>query len=259
MELTLYQIDAFANKPFEGNPAAICPLDTWLPDDMLQAIALENNLSETAYFVPQGEQYHLRWFTPSHEVDLCGHATLASAHVLFTMLGHKLPQIEFATRSGILTVSKQGDWLDMNFPVQPPAPCVTPMPIIEAFATPPIACLKAEDYIVVFEHESEVIDAAPKLFNLAELDLRGVAITAKARDHDFVVRFFAPNYGINEDPVTGSAYTQLAPYWSAELNKNTLIARQVSKRGGVVKCEMAGKRVKIAGKAALYLTGTINI
>jgi len=259
MNFTLYQIDAFASKCFEGNPAAVCPLDKWLPDETLQAIALENNLSETAYFVPENSGFHIRWFTPTHEVKLCGHATLASAYVLFNLLKYSGDMITFNSQSGLLNVHRKGDWLEMDFPAQPPEPCEIPSQIIEAFQHKPSACLRAEDYIVVFDTQEQVAEAAPDLATLSKLDLRGVCITAPGRQHDIVVRFFAPRYGINEDPVTGSAYTQLVPYWSQRLGKQTLQARQISQRGGDVNCELRGERVAIAGKAVKYLEGIINI
>jgi len=258
MQLTMYQIDAFASQRFEGNPAAICPLESWLPDDLMQAIAMENNLSETAYFVPTANGFHLRWFTPVHEVKLCGHATLASAYVIFNLLGYAQDSIVFDTLSGPLTVTRKGDWLEMDFPAQPPQACATPAAIVEAFGRQPLACLKAEDYLVVFDDERFVRDTQPDLRALAQLDLRGVAITAASRDYDFVTRFFAPRYGIDEDPVTGSAFTQLIPYWAQTLNKQQFQARQVSQRGGVVRCELDGARVRIAGQAVKFLQGQIE-
>ena len=259
MELTLYQIDAFANRTFEGNPAAICPLDKWLSDELMQSIATENNLSETAFFVQSDTGYHIRWFTPAHEVDLCGHATLASAYVIFNILGHKENEIQFESKSGVLTVKQDHDWLAMNFPSQPPVKCETPQQIINAFDETPIECLKSEDYIVVFENEQSVLDAKPNLAVLSELYLRGVAITSVSNKYDFITRFFAPKYGINEDPVTGSAFTQLIPYWANKLNKSSLSAKQVSKRGGEVACIYSGDRVQISGKAVKYMVGTIEI
>lgn len=259
MKLTLYQIDAFANKPFEGNPAAICPLNEWLPDKTMQAIASENNLSETAFFVPSDERFHIRWFTPVHEVDLCGHATLASAWVLFNILDYPGEELAFHSRSGVLTVAQNTDWLEMNFPAQPPVICEIPPAASRAFHTQPHACARNQDYLFIFDNEADVVDANPDLSALAELHLRGVAITAQSDTHDFVVRFFAPKYGINEDPVTGSAFTQLIPYWSRILGKTELTARQVSPRGGDVRCVQVGNRVKIGGKAVKYMVGTIAL
>ena len=259
MELSLYQIDAFASKPFEGNPAAVCPLDEWLPDKIMQSIAQENNLSETAFFIPTGKGFHIRWFTPTSEVDLCGHATLASAYVLFNILGHKNDKIEFNSKSGMLTVTKNNEWLVLNFPAQPPAICDIPKEIAKAFDTAPIECLKSEDYIVVFEREIDIESAKPDLEQLKKLDLRGVIITAKSSRYDFIARFFAPKYGVPEDPVTGSAYTQLAPYWASKIDSKRFNVKQVSSRGGELSCEVADDRVLISGKAVSYLEGKIKI
>jgi PhzF family phenazine biosynthesis protein len=259
MKLPIYQIDAFANKAFEGNPAAICPLQSWLPDEVMQSIAAENNLSETAFFVPAEHGYHIRWFTPLAEVDLCGHATLASAYVIFSVLASEENTINFESKSGVLKVEQKNDLLVMDFPSQPPASCPTPEEIQHAFKSRPVDCLKSEDYIVVFENEDEVAFAQPDFNALSKLDLRGVAITAKSSRYDFVSRFFAPKYGINEDPVTGSAFTQLAPYWSSKLGLKKLHAKQVSSRGGEVYCEMLGNRVTIAGNAVQYLVGEIEV
>jgi len=260
MELALYQIDAFASKPFEGNPAAVCPLDEWLPDKIMQSIAEENNLSETAFFVPKDNGFHIRWFTPTSEVDLCGHATLATAYVLFNILGYKSDKVEFDSRSGILIVTKNNEWLVMNFPSQPPVLCHNiPEEIIKAFNITPIECLMSEDYIVVFEHEIDIESAKPDFEQLKKLDLRGVAITAKSSRYDFIARFFAPKYGIPEDPVTGSAYTQLAPYWASKTGSKRFNVKQVSSRGGELSCEVVDDRVLISGKAIKYLEGKIKI
>ena len=258
MELTLYQIDAFASRVFEGNPAAVCPLAEWLPEWIMQSIAQENNLSETAFFVPAGDGFEIRWFTPKSEVDLCGHATLAAAHVLFNILGHKGDRIAFDSRSGRLSVAKDEDRLIMDFPAQPPMACDTPEPIIQAFDKTPVACLKAEDYLVVFSDEAGVCAARPDFSQLMALDLRGVIITARSNRYDFVSRFFAPKLGVYEDPVTGSAYTQLAPYWASRLGDREFRVKQVSSRGGELTCEVVGDRVFIAGRAVTYLTGKIE-
>ncbi len=259
MKLNIYQIDAFANRTLEGNPAAIIPLDEWLSDELMQAIAAENNLSETAFFVPTTEGYHIRWFTPVHEVNLCGHATIASSYVLFNMLGYDKAEIEFESKSGRLIVKQKGEWLEMNFPSQPPIKCEIPQQILDVFNEKPVECLKSEDYLVVFDNEQQVFDANPNYSLLSELELRGVTITSRSEKYDFVSRFFAPKYGINEDPVTGSSFTQLIPYWSSKLSKNNLFAKQVSKRGGEVQCSYLGDRVLISGKAAKYMVGTIEI
>jgi PhzF family phenazine biosynthesis protein len=259
MEISLYQVDAFASKLFEGNPAAVCPLDEWLSDEVMQSIAAENNLSETAFFVPVGHGFHIRWFTPKSEVDLCGHATLASAYVLFNLLGYKRDVIEFNSKSGILSVTRDNEWLTMDFPAQPPVSCDIPEEIIKAFHVEPIECLKSEDLIVVFERETDVESANPDFSQLMKLDLRGVAITAKSNYWDFVARFFAPKYGIPEDPVTGSAYTQLVPYWTSKIGSKRFRVKQVSSRGGELTCEIADDRVYISGKAIKYLEGKIKV
>lgn len=259
MNLKQYQVDAFTNHVFGGNPAAVIPLTSWLDDDLLQAIAEENNLSETAYFVPTEQGFHLRWFTPVSEVDLCGHATLAAAHVLFEILGYSQPVISFATRSGELLVEKKGDHLEMNFPASLPVICQPPQVLIEALGQQPVEVLRAEDYLVVFDSEEAVRAIASNQALLAQLDLRGVIITARGTDVDFVSRFFAPKYGIAEDPVTGSAHCQLAPYWANKLGKNSLNAKQVSKRGGVLKCDIKGERVFISGQAVLFMAAEIFI
>ena len=259
MELSLYHIDAFASKTFEGNPAAVCPLEEWLPDKIMQSIAQENNLSETAFFIPTSNGFHIRWFTPTSEVDLCGHATLASAYVLFNILGYKNDKVEFNSRSGILIVTKNNDWLVLDFPAQPPVICDIPEEIVKAFEVAPIECLKSKDFIVVFEHEIDIESAKPDLEQLKKLDLRGVIITAKSSRYDFIARFFAPKYGVPEDPVTGSAYTQLAPYWASKIGPKRFRVKQVSLRGGELSCEIFDDRVLISGKATRYLEGKIKI
>ena len=259
MRLPIYQIDAFASESFTGNPAAVCPLQNWLPDATMQAIAAENNLSETAFFVPIKNGFHIRWFTPVAEVDLCGHATLAAAYVVFNDLGVEVDTICFESKSGPLRVVREGELLVMDFPLQPPVPCQIPDEIVRAFKVKPIECLESEDYIVVFENEEDLLLADPDLLELSKLDLRGVVITAKSSKYDFAARFFGPKLGINEDPVTGSAYTQLVPYWAERLGVEKLHAKQLSKRGGELLCEVVGDRVNIAGRAVKYLTGEIEI
>jgi PhzF family phenazine biosynthesis protein len=260
MDLTLYQVDAFANKLFEGNPAAIIPLQSWLSDDQMQSLAGENNLSETAFFVQKENGYHIRWFTPSCEVDLCGHATLAAAYVIFNIMRlTKTNKITFESRSGLLTVKKKNDWMELDFPVQQPQRCDIPSLIIEAFNETPIECLSAEDYLVVFKDELSVQKAQPNYAILEKLALRGVIITAIGFTCDFVSRFFAPKYGINEDPVTGSAHTQLVPYWADKLGIVDLHARQLSTRGGELLCKIIDNRVLISGKAVMYMKGEISL
>ncbi len=260
MELTLYQIDAFTKNVFSGNPAAICPLTDWLDDDIMQSIALENNLSETAFFIPDDDGYHIRWFTPVSEVDLCGHATLASAYVIFNLLEYHNNQIHFNSKSGPLYIEKQDSRITMDFPCQPPIPCQIPEALENAFGKTPVECLKSEDYMVVFETEADVINYSPDMDELKKLGLRGVISTAKASgNYDFVNRFFAPKFGVPEDPVTGSSFTQLIPYWSGKLDQTTFNARQVSQRGGDIQCSLNGNRIKISGSAVKYLEGKINI
>lgn len=259
MKLTQYQVDAFADKPFEGNPAAVCPLDQWLDDTLMQAIAAENNLAETAFFVPDGDDFHIRWFTPTVEVTLCGHATLASAYVLFNQLGCTAGSITFNSLSGPLRVIRKGELLVMNFPTEKPKPCEPPQGLALALGCEIGDCFLAGDYIVELGSEDLVSQVEPDLSLLAGIDARGVIITAKSNDYDFVNRCFFPRLGIDEDPVTGSAFTQLIPLWSERLNKNVLKAKQVSTRGGEVFGELLGERVTIAGKAVLFMKGEINI
>jgi PhzF family phenazine biosynthesis protein len=257
MKIKQYQVDAFATRAFEGNPAAVCPLDSWLDDNVLQAIAEENNLSETAFFVPSEKIFKLRWFTPVKEVDLCGHATLAAAHVIFEISGYAGQVITFETRSGELFVEKNGKLLQMNFPAYPPTPREIPTILIEGLGRRPVDVLAAEDYMAVFDSEATVRVITPNQALLGRLDLRGVIITAPGADVDFVSRFFAPKFGIPEDPVTGSAHCELAPYWADKLGKNILSAKQVSKRGGNIICEMKADRVLLSGYAVTFMEAEI--
>jgi PhzF family phenazine biosynthesis protein len=259
MKIKQYQVDAFTTRIFGGNPAAVCPLDAWLKDELLQAIAADNNLSETAFFVKTENGFHLRWFTPVAEVDLCGHATLATAHVIFEMLGYAKPIIAFETRSGILTVEKKGSLLVMDFPSVPPKPCVPPNALLAGLVQQPLEVLAANDYLVIYDSEDAIHSIKPDFAKLAELDLRGVIVTARGCEVDFVSRFFAPKFGIPEDSVTGSAHCVLTPYWSAKLGKQVLNARQVSKRGGDIQCELKGNRVVIAGHAVTFMEAEIFV
>jgi predicted PhzF superfamily epimerase YddE/YHI9 len=259
MELDIYQVDAFANKAFEGNPAAICPLNEWLPDDVMQNIAAENNLAETAFFIPTKSGFYIRWFTPTKEVSLCGHATLASAHILFTELGFSEDDIHFDCLSGELRVKRTDKGYEMDFPAQPAEECDRFDDAETAFGKRPIACLQHEDYLLVFDDEDFVRNTEVDVSKLKSWDLRGVMITATSNEYDFISRFFAPNYGIDEDPVTGSSYTKLIPYWANQLDKSKMFAKQVSPRGGEVHCELKGDRVRISGQCVSYLVGTITI
>lgn len=257
MKIKQYQIDAFATRAFEGNPAAVCPLESWLDDGILQAIAEENNLSETAFFVPSKKGFELRWFTPVKEVDLCGHATLASAHVIFEILGYAKQAITFETRSGDLFVGRNGKLLKMDFPARPPAPCKLSEIMVKGLGQRPVEVLAADDYMAVFDSEATVRTITPDQSLLSQLDLRGVIVTARGTDVDFVSRFFAPKYGIPEDPVTGSAHCTLAPYWANKLGKNILSARQVSKRVGNIACEVNSGRVFLSGCAVAFMEAEI--
>jgi predicted PhzF superfamily epimerase YddE/YHI9 len=259
MRLKLFQVDAFTDRPFHGNPAAVVPLDSWLPDATLQAIAAENNLSETAYFVKQGERYHLRWFTPTCEVKLCGHATLASAWVLWEKLGERAPLIRFDTRSGELRVTRDGAWLWLDFPADPARPCEAPPALVAGLGRAPREVLVAGNYVAVYDDEAAVRALKPDFRVLATLENHGVIATAPGADCDFVSRFFAPKFGIDEDPVTGSAHCTLAPLWAERLGRRNLRARQISHRGGELRCEAAGDRVRIGGQAVAYLAGEIEL
>jgi len=258
-KLPLYQVDAFSDQLFCGNPAAVCPLEDWLPESLMQSIAQENNLSETAFFVKDGEGIRLRWFTPLHEVKLCGHATLASAHVLFHHLAYPGELIRFHTLSGQLTVQRVGDRLVMDLPADKPDKVPLPDALSAGIGTQPREILAGMDYIAVLDHADMVRDLRPDFTHLMTLDRRGVMVTAPGKDCDFVCRFFAPRYGINEDPVTGSAYCQLTPYWAHRLGKKHLLARQLSARGGVIGCELLGDRVLLSGSCVTYLEAAVHI
>jgi PhzF family phenazine biosynthesis protein len=262
MSLPVFHVDAFTRKPFGGNPAAVCPLTAWLDDGLLQAVAAENNLSETAFFVPAGDHSELRWFTPRCEVKLCGHATLASAFVLLQILETKRNSVRFETRSsGTLTVSRDGDLLAMDFPALVPWSCAAPpAALIEGLGKPPAAVVQIEDnYFAVYEREEDVRSIRPNLRLLEKLHPAGVAITASGENSDFVSRYFAPSYGIPEDPVTGSTHCSLVPYWARRLGKTSLHARQVSERGGELWCDVKGERVILKGNAVLTLRGELLI
>jgi PhzF family phenazine biosynthesis protein len=261
MRIPLYQVDAFAEGPFTGNPAAVCPLESWLPDHLMQAIAAENNLSETAFFVPEGESFRLRWFTPTTEVDLCGHATLASAFVVFHRLLPGASRVNFLTeQAGTLTVARDGDLLALDFPSRPPAPCAMSEKLAAALGRRPAALLAARDYLAVYDSADDIAALTPDFAALAALDRFAVIVTAPGTGGtDFVSRYFAPAAGINEDPVTGSAHCSLIPYWAGRLGKDRLEARQLSRRGGALSCAFNGERVTIAGRAVFYLEGTITL
>lgn len=259
--IPLYQIDAFTSKVFGGNPAAVCPLDAWLADEVMQSIALENNLSETAFFKPRGDgDYDLRWFTPVHEMDLCGHATLASGHVVLELLDKDRDSVTFHTLSGALTVERADGRLNMDFPSRPPAPGLDAAKMAAALGAEPREVLASpRDGFAVFATEAEVRGLEPDMAKLAEFDCLGVIVTAPGEDCDFVSRFFAPRGGIPEDPVTGSAHCTLIPYWAARLGKIEMFARQVSARGGELYCRHEGTRVRVGGNAVLVIEGTFKL
>ena len=261
MKIPIYQVDAFASEVFSGNPAAVCMLDKWIDDRRLQAIAAENNLSETAFLVRTGNGFDLRWFTPVTEVALCGHATLASAFVLFACLNWPADIVRFQTRmSGELAVTQCNDLLEMDFPARPSSAQTPPAGLMEALGIASGRVFgSTEDLMVVLDGENAVRDVQPDFSALNQVDCRGVIITARGDRSDFVSRFFAPQVGIPEDPVTGSAHCVLIPYWAGVLGKDVLHAFQVSKRGGELFCTNAGERVRISGRAALYLEGEITI
>jgi len=259
MNLPLYQVDAFTSRLFGGNPAAVIPLDRWLPDDVLAAIAAENNLSETAFVVAREDPVPLRWFTPTVEVDLCGHATLATAHVLFRHLSPGRERIAFSTRSGTLTVTREGELLSMDFPARPASEVEVTDQLVAALGRRPSKAYRARDLMAVFGSESDVRDLQPDYQRVAALDTFAVIVTAPGTDVDFVSRFFAPAKGIPEDPVTGSAHCTLIPYWAARLGKTQLTAQQLSRRGGELYCRQRGKRVDIAGRVVEYLRGEITL
>ncbi len=259
MKLPIYQVDAFASGVFTGNPAAVVPLEGWLDDGTLQKIATENNLSETAFFVGGSGEYHIRWMTPTSEVDLCGHATLASGWVVFNRLDPRRREVSFRSKSGVLRVVAQGERLALDFPARPPVPADGSLgAVADALGRRPAALLAARDSLAVYEGEDEVRRLRPDMAKTAALDRMAVIATAPGSGCDFVSRFFGPGVGVPEDPVTGSAHCTLVPYWSKRLGKARLFARQVSARGGELWCEQRGERVSVAGRAVPFLEGTIE-
>jgi PhzF family phenazine biosynthesis protein len=259
LNIPYFHIDAFTDAPFTGNPAGVCPLETWLPDAILQKIAAENNLSETAFFVQAGDHYELRWFTPAIEIDLCGHATLASGYVLTHYLGFTADVLRFETKSGTLLVERQGDILTLDFPSRPGSISEIPAALTSGLGSPPAEVYLARDYLAVFPSQSDILAIQPDQQQLMQLDCLGIIVTAPGKDVDFVSRFFAPRAGIPEDPVTGSSHCTLIPYWAQRLGKTTLTARQLSARGGQLFCSLAGARVKIGGYAVTYMRGELEV
>ncbi len=260
MDIMLYQVDAFTDVLFRGNPAAVCPLVAWPDDALLQNIAEENNLSETAFYVPEGDLFKIRWFTPICEVDLCGHATLATAHVLFTHVGFKGNEIRFMSRSGILNVRREDEDLVLDFPVDVPRAVSPPAALEQALGMPPLEVLRGkDDFLAVYRSQVDVETLKPDFGLVEKIPCRGIIATAPGKTVDFVSRFFGPQSGIAEDPVTGSAHTTLVPYWAGRLGKMSLEARQVSRRGGHLRCTLKGDRVDIGGRARTFLIGKAHI
>ena len=259
MKLPLYQVDAFTTRLFRGNPAAVVVLEEWLPEEVMQAIAAENNLAETAFVLPDQDPRPLRWFTPAVEIDLCGHATLATADVLFRHRFPKLDRLTFVTKSGPLTVARDGDVLSMDFPSRPGTPIAVHPDLIAALGAKPRETLLARDLLAVFETEDEIVRLEPDFRKLESIEGMAVIVSAPGKEVDFVSRFFAPKAGIDEDPVTGSSHCTLIPYWAARLGKKELLARQLSPRGGELRCELRGDRVRIGGSAVEYLRGEISV
>ena len=262
MLIPYYHVDAFTGELFAGNPAGVCMLSAFLADSTMRAIAVENRHSDTAFVVPRGDgDFDLRWFTPAVEDDLCGHATLASAYVL-TLRNHTAWPVRFHTRSGVLTVTREHDGFELDFPARPPQPCDTPVGLLQALGLDTAQVMRSRDYLVVVDDAAQVRALAPNIAALAKLDtgIGGAIVTAPGEgDVDYVCRFFAPAVGIAEDPATGSIHCTLAPYWAGRLGKQTLRAQQLSARGGSMQCKIAGDRVKIVGEARLYLQGTIAL
>lgn len=258
MTLPFYQVDAFTSKLFGGNPAAVVPLEKWLDDETMQNIAAENNLSETAFFVKEGEHYHIRWMTPVNEVPLCGHATLASAYVIFNFIEKDVTKIKFKSKSGELMVFRDGETLTLDFPSHKPRTVQMNETIQKCFDKKPLEVLENGFYLlIIFDSEEYIRNLEPNFELIKKLHSHAVIVSAKGNEADFVSRMFAPNEGINEDPVTGSAHTVLVPYWSEKLGKKNFRALQVSKRVGELYCEDCGDRVKISGRAVLYATGNV--
>lgn len=259
MRIPLYQVDAFTSTLFAGNPAAVCPLETWLPDATMQAIARENNLSETAFFVAEPEGLRIRWFTPTTEVKLCGHATLASGYVYFRHIAPQAQQVVFNSLSGPLSVSRHADLLTLDFPLIAVEPVAVPALLESALGARPLEVYAADDWLVVLDSAERVRTLQPSMALLKQLERRGVIVTARGDDCDFVSRFFVPKHGIDEDPVTGSAHTKLIPYWAEKTGRDRFHARQLSARGGELFCALQGERVTIGGRVVPYLQGTITL
>ena len=261
MKLPIYQVDAFTDRLFAGNPAAVCLLEQWLPSEQMLKIAQENNLAETAFCLQKKDTFFIKWFTPEIEMDLCGHATLATAHVLFQYHHPELDLLRFQSNSGALTVGREGEYYQLDFPSRDPKPTELPAVILEGIGLAPQAVFKARDYVLLYDTQEQIESIQPDeaLLNTINIDPGGIIVTAPGNEVDFVSRFFTPQASIFEDPVTGSAHCSLIPFWSKRLNKQRMIAHQISSRGGVLQVEHKGERVGIGGKAVTYLKGTIQI
>jgi PhzF family phenazine biosynthesis protein len=260
MLLSIYHVDAFAEKVFKGNPAAVVPLHEWLEDDVMQKIAMENNLSETAFFVKTDDGYHLRWFTPANEIDLCGHATLGAAYIIKNFVEPPVQEISFSTeKAGLLKVTIHEGMYTLDFPARMPQACEPPKELLESLGNPTaIEVLRSRDYFVVLPDEQAVLNIEPDFNLLSTIETVGVIVTAKGHEADAVSRCFYPALGIPEDPVTGSAHCNIVPYWSEKLGKTELFCKQLSARGGDLVCEFAGDRVLMSGKCLLYMRGEIE-
>jgi len=258
--MIIYQVDAFNNEIFKGNPAAVCPLTQWISTELMQSIAEENNLSETVFFVKINDYFEIKWFTPTCEIDLCGHATLAAAHIIFTELNFEHNIIQFHSKSGILTVKKNEDWYTLNFPSEEIKEIETPSILKQALNVPILKTYKGKwKLLVELENEETVLNLKPNFSLLSKLESNGIIVTSRGNKVDFVSRFFAPKIGINEDPVTGSAHTLLIPYWAKKLNRINLEAIQLSKRVGILKCKHLNERVEMSGQAITYLKGELTL
>ncbi|SYZ72167.1 putative enzyme [Candidatus Zixiibacteriota bacterium] len=258
MKIPIYQVDAFTGKLFGGNPAAVCPLERWIPDDLMQNIAAENNLSETAFFIRRDEHFEIRWFTPVAEINLAGHPTLATGHVLFNHLGFEGNRIVFMSKGGELIVTRTGTMISLNFPADKPRPIEMPDNLVEALGKEPAEILTSRDIFAVYKSPDDIINLKPNFDLLGKIDAHAVIVTAPGTDCDFLSRFFAPRLGINEDPVTGSAHTALIPFWAERLGKRVMHAHQESKRRGEIFCEFLGNRVLISGQAVTFFIGEIT-
>lgn len=259
MKIPMYQVDAFTETAFKGNPAAICILENWMDDKLMQNIAMENNLSETAFCIVKEDVCELRWFTPEEEIDLCGHATLATAYVIFEILNYPSNKIKFTTQSGILEVEKDEDNIIMEFPLREGMKTLITEQLIRALGKEPKEVYESRDLMAIYDSEQDIQELKPNMEELKLIDTFGIIVTSRGKEVDFVSRYFAPLCGVSEDPVTGSAHCTLVPYWSKVLGKKKLIAKQLSKRGGMLKCEDMGHTIKIAGKAKLFFKGEIYI